>query len=326
NLVGDDRRVLVGFDRGGWSPGLFADMIDNGFDVLTWRKQPASDIAKDAFNAHQTTDATGAPAQLMLADQCVYVPFDQSKPDAQTVALRQVSILDNDHQAHILTSRHDLSATQIAETMSARWRAENYFRYGRMHMALDAHDSYAVGDDDGDRMVPNPAKDHTRKTAQAARQRLDREDARADAQLLAAATPAHGESSAIVTSAMETHILAPVLEAVDELDAAQADDQATPTRLPLKDVRPGQQVLETEKTLLTHAIRMAAYNIQAALAGAIRTHTAYSHAHNEAHALIRAALKTSGDIIPGAGTLTVRLDPLSTPRATRALKIGRAHV
>src|SRR5664279_5599859 len=36
--VGDDRRVLVGFDRGGWSPALFEHMDAQGFDVLTWRK------------------------------------------------------------------------------------------------------------------------------------------------------------------------------------------------------------------------------------------------------------------------------------------------
>jgi hypothetical protein len=40
---------------------------------------------------------------------------------------------------------------------------------------------------------------------------------------------------------------------------------------------------------------------------------------DEACAIIREALTTSGDIIPGDGTLTVRLDPLSAPRRTRAI-------
>jgi hypothetical protein len=31
-----DRRVTVGFDRGGWSPGLFAGMVAVGFNVLTY--------------------------------------------------------------------------------------------------------------------------------------------------------------------------------------------------------------------------------------------------------------------------------------------------
>jgi len=43
-LVGDDRRVLVGFDRGGWSPELFADLDAAGFDTLTSRKGKTADI------------------------------------------------------------------------------------------------------------------------------------------------------------------------------------------------------------------------------------------------------------------------------------------
>ena len=45
--VGDHRRVLVGFDRGGWSPALFAHMDAQGFDVLTWRKGSAEDVDPD---------------------------------------------------------------------------------------------------------------------------------------------------------------------------------------------------------------------------------------------------------------------------------------
>ena len=36
-LVGD-RRVTIVFDRGGWSPKLFLKLIDDGFDILTYRK------------------------------------------------------------------------------------------------------------------------------------------------------------------------------------------------------------------------------------------------------------------------------------------------
>src|SRR5699024_84965 len=159
DLVGDERRVLVGFDRGGWSPSLFKTMVDSGFDILTWRKHPAPDLESGAFHAHDTTDATGEPAQLMVADQCVRLTTDERT--GATVALRQVSLLDTDgHQAHILTSRHGLDATEVIELMSARWRVENYFRYARMRMALDAHDSYSAGEDDPERLVPNPPKDH----------------------------------------------------------------------------------------------------------------------------------------------------------------------
>jgi hypothetical protein len=54
-LVGDDRRVLVGFDRGGWSPTLFADLHAAGFDTLTWRKGHTADIEQHAFADHAHT-------------------------------------------------------------------------------------------------------------------------------------------------------------------------------------------------------------------------------------------------------------------------------
>jgi len=55
------------------------------------------------------------------------------------------------------------------------------------------------------------------------------------------------------------------------------------------------------------------------LARAIRVHTGYARANNEAHTLVRQALTGSGDIDPCDGTLTIRLDPLPTGRATAAI-------
>ncbi len=44
-IAGQDRKVTLCFDRGGWSPDLFADIIDAGFHLLTYRK---NDTGKDA--------------------------------------------------------------------------------------------------------------------------------------------------------------------------------------------------------------------------------------------------------------------------------------
>ena len=103
------------------------------------------------------------------------------------------------------------------------------------------------------------------------------------------------------------------------LDAAIAAHQAIPARLPLAQVNPGQQVLDTETKLIHHAIRIAAYNTAQSLARAIVTGTGYTRADDEAHTLIRTALTGSGDIIPDHDTLHIRLDPLSAPRHTAAI-------
>ena len=61
-VVGEGRRVTVCFDRGGWSPALFADITEAGFDLLTWRKGPAPDLPAGEFTTITCTDDRGCGA------------------------------------------------------------------------------------------------------------------------------------------------------------------------------------------------------------------------------------------------------------------------
>ena len=87
--VGDDRPVLVGFDRGGWSPALFAHMHAQGFDVLTWRKGLAENVDQTLFGDLTYTDDTGRCHQWRVADTTVDLPVD----DEQEFTMRQVSLI-----------------------------------------------------------------------------------------------------------------------------------------------------------------------------------------------------------------------------------------
>ncbi|NMM17487.1 MAG: hypothetical protein HHJ14_10240, partial [Cellulomonas sp.] len=71
----------------------------------------------------------------------------------------------------------------------------------------------------------------------------------------------------------------------------------------------------------------AAFTTNTALARDIRLDTGYARANHEAHTLARHVLTHSGDIDPGVdGVLTVRLDPMPTPRATAAIGELCAHL
>ena len=65
-----------------------------------------------------------------------------------------------------------------------------------------------------------------------------------------------------------THLTA----ATTDLAAAKATSATTASHLPLVQVRPGSRLLETETKLLTHAIRMSAYNTESALPRLLRPH------------------------------------------------------
>ena len=48
SLIGQ-RRLTVVFDRGGWSPGLFKTIINDGFDILTYRKGRLRSLPRRLF-------------------------------------------------------------------------------------------------------------------------------------------------------------------------------------------------------------------------------------------------------------------------------------
>jgi len=320
-------KVTLCFDRGGWSPDLFADIIDAGFDLLTYRKNDTGTelpaLPGEAFTTASWTGDDGRQRDYDLADTAVDLAISKGRHKGRVLALRQVTRRKPgrggaDRQAHILTTRPagDLPAAGVIYRMTARWREENYFRYARTHFALDALDSYATVPDDPARLVPNPAKKTTAAAVKAATKAAAQAEAARDQKLAALRSPAPGTST-VITNKMPARLDAPADAARARLAAARAAAKATPAKIPLSQHNPGQVRLDTETKLITHAIRMAACNAETILARALHGH--YARAGDEAFALIREALTASGDIIPGDGVLHVRLDPLTAPRRTRAL-------
>jgi len=323
-LVGPDRRCTVVFDRGGYSPQVFAEILTAGFEVLTyfkgaWARSASSEFTPTDFTAPDGSvhryELTERPIELAVAGQ--RATPDAAVTAASTLTLRLIVRRSPDgHQTPILTSRTDLTAAQIAYRMSARWRQENYFTCAREHFALDALDSYADHQDDLDRLVPNPAK--ARALTHVAGARADLSVAHAevahalDTAVVKAGRKGNGGKATVEPSAGQA-----LTAAHAELAADKATSRATASHLPLGQVRPGSRLLETERKLLTHAIRMSAYNSESALARLLRPH--YARGEDEARALLREAFTLPGDVQVTGDTLHVRLDPASAPRRSRAL-------
>jgi hypothetical protein len=319
-VAGQGRRVTVCFDRGGWSPALFAGITAAGSGLLTWRKGPAPDLPAEVVSTVTCADDRGRAHEYELADSTAELGISQGPRKGQTVRLRQVTRrvpakAGATRQIHVLTSRTDLPPGEVCWRMSARWREENYFRYARTRFALDALDSYAAGPDDPGRMVPNPAGKTAATRVRQAEAAAQAAEAARDAALLQLRSPAPGQASYLSNQVINA-LAAPVKAAWRELDEAD-QAAAVPARVPLGTLSPDMVRLEAEVKQITHAIRMAACNAETTLARALDGH--YARAGDEACALIREALTASGDIQPGDGELLIRLDPLTAQRRTQAL-------
>ena len=162
--LSSDRPVTVVFDRGGWSPKLFKELLTRGFHILTYRKGRSARLTDSAFSHHEAV-LDGRRVRYRLADRGIYIQYGP-RHARHRLHLRQVTRLGDDgHQTQVVTSRRDLSAIEVAYLMFARWRQENFFKYLREEYALDALVDYGVEPADATRDVPRSANNSTRSCA-----------------------------------------------------------------------------------------------------------------------------------------------------------------
>lgn len=307
-LVGR-RRTTVVFDRGGYSPKLFLQILAAGFDLLTYRKGRFRPIPRKRFEPRRTRQ-DGRTIAYVLADQEVRLLKGKLR-------LRQVTRLAEDgHQTPILTSRRDLPAAQVAYRMFGRWRQEHFFKYLREEYALDALAEYAVVPDDPARDVPNPvwaALEAQLRQAQAHLDRLQAEYGLAALTNLERQRPtmrgfkiAHGPLGKKIRRA---------LSRVADLEAQRAK---VPRRVPVQSVVADPVVkLAPERKHLTNLIKMVAYQAETELVRAVAPH--YRRVADEGRTLIQSALASAADLEVTDAELRVTLAPLSSPHRTRAI-------
>ena len=308
SLVGQ-RRLTVVFDRGGFSPKLFQQILAAGFDLLTYRKGRHPKIPQKRFQKYRTT-LGGAASSYTLADQEVRLLKGRLR-------LRQVTRrMGNGHQTPILTSRRDLPAAQVAYRMFDRWRQENFFKYLREEYALDALAEYATTPDDASREVPNPAwaaVDTQLRRAYAHWDRLQAEygleawtNSEQQRRTMRGFKTAQGKLGRKLWAAWEQ---------VQRLEKRRA---AIPKRVPVQSVTDQPVVkLAPERKHLTNLIKMLAYQSESDLLRLAAPH--YRRADDEGRTLIQSALASRADIEVTREELRITLTAQSSVHRTRVV-------
>ena len=303
------RRVTVVFDRGGFSPKLFQQIIAAGFDLLTYRKGRYPRIPRSRFNPH-TACLGGRKVSYVLADQEVRLLKGKLR-------LRQVTRrMDNGHQTPILTSRRDLAAAQVAYRMFDRWRQENFFKYLREEYALDALAEYAAVPADPTREVPNPVWTALDAQYRQAWARVDRLQSEYGLEALNNLERKHRTMRGLkIAYGKLGEKIWTAWQRVAQLAKRRA---AVPRRVPVREATDKPIVkLAPERKHLTNLIKMVAYQAESDLLRMVTPH--YRRADDEGRTLIQAALASAADLEVTKRELRVRLASQSSPHRTRAV-------
>lgn len=307
-LVGE-RRVTIVFDRGGFSPKLFLKLIEDGFDILTYRKGHSRRIARSRFHRYDAV-IDGFQVSYELADQGVRLLDGKLR-------MRQVTRLAEDgHQTPILTTRRDLPAVEVAYRMFERWTQENFFKYLREEYALDALVDYETVSDNPQRDVPNPRRLQMTADLQQARAEFERLTAEYGAE--AFVNPEQSRPTMRGFKAAHAQLAKRIRQAFDRITALEQKRMATPARIPVKDVVKKEIIkLNPERKLLTNLVKMIAYQAESDLFHLVAPH--YKRASDEGRTLIQSALAAPADIEVTPNELRVTLAPLSSPHRTHAI-------
>jgi hypothetical protein len=307
-LVGK-RRVTVVFDRGGYSPKLFQQILAARFDLLTYRKGRYPRIPIPRFQPRRA-HCGGRAVSYVLADQEVRLLKGKLR-------LRQVTrLMDNGHQTPILTSRRDLPAAQVAYRMFDRWRQENFFKYLREEYALDALVEYAAVPDDPTREVPNPAWAALDAQLRQAHAHLDRLQAEYGLEALTNLEPMRRTMRGFKIA--QGKLGGKIWSAVQRVLRLEKRRAAVPRRVPVQTVTEEPVVkLAPERKHLTNLIKMVAYQAESDLLRLVAPH--YRRTGDEGRTLIQSALASAADLKVTQTELRVILAAQSSPHRTRAI-------
>lgn len=320
-LVGDERRMTVIFDRGGFSPKLFARLIGLGFDVITYRKGKVHKLPAHQF-VTQRQKIDGVWRKYTICDRSRVrvgtLPRQKTptpkrgKAKKRYLWMREVRVLrDDGRQTPILTNRQDLSAVMVAYRIFHRWRQENYFKYMDDEFALDALLEYGAEE------LPETTDRRNPHWLQLTR-RLN--EVRAEVQRLQSELGKQAEANPEATRPTMRGFKIAHAGLREQLQTAQAQIERllqqrkkTPKRIPAHELKK----LKTEKKLIADAIKMAAYHVETQLLGMLQDH--YARADMEGRTLLHAAFQSPARLEVTTHELRVIIGCQSSPHRTTAL-------
>jgi hypothetical protein len=319
-LVNDDRSITVIFDRGGWSPQLFVELIESGSHILTYRKGRTPELPGEAFET-RTLEVEGRKVEYQLCDEpkvrvgAGKLAWSEGPP--RPLFLRQVTKLtDTGHQTQVLTSRQDLAAAEVLWRMFNRWRQENFFKYMRQEFAIDALVEYGALGVDPELERPNPERLAAHDEIKALRRKIEKLQGKRCEMVgdpYASQDAPHGFERFVPSKPKEQALRDQIKDLKLQLQELEALREELPERVSAGDL----ERLKPERKLLSDLFKIVAYHIESELVRLVAPH--YARTEDEGHKLIATALSSAADLEVTDHELRVTLAPQSSPHRSRAI-------
>jgi transposase len=156
--VAKDQRILLIFDRGGYSGPLFRKLTDEGVDFITYLKgrKAKRRFPSDRFERRwwEAVD----PAGIKKTKRYVYNIYEKGTRVRGAGIVRTLVLEDEDGQVPVLTNCPEMASAKVVHLLKMRWRQENSFKYLSENYGVEQLIQYGADYHNDDRMVENPKR------------------------------------------------------------------------------------------------------------------------------------------------------------------------
>lgn len=314
--VAKDQKILLIFDRGGYSGTLFSELDNQGIGFITYLKGRKAKRRFPSGHFERRWWEVTDPAGIQKTRRCVYNIYEKGTRVGGAGVLRTLVVKDEEGQVPVLTNSTDLASAKVVHLLKMRWRQENSFKYLSEHYGVEQLIQYGATYSEDERLVENPARAKLRKKID----ELQAEIVFKEAELGQALEfndekvrrTARGVKLAHSALRREINRL---YERVQRLEHRLAQ---TPSKVALSELT-GKQLratMKTDRRNLVNAIKIATYNAERLLARCFFRHYADPR---DWLTMFRAILHLPGRIACVDGSIRIDLRPPDQPRVRQAL-------
>jgi hypothetical protein len=305
--AGPGGRIMLGFDRGGAYPAVFAHCREQEVHWVTYRRAPLAVPA--SLPVITAVTYAGRIREIAWAEETV-----QLKDYGEA---RQLTLFEDGKVAlQILTSDSGACPADILSWLKSRWREENFLKYASENYGIDKICDYLAATEVNTKLARNPARDRANATVRAAEKTL------AGAERGLAALLADPRLAVTVKNDRIPGLQDKITRARRDLAAATEARKPVPAKLPANQISPDAEtaLLRAGRRGLQMVLRLLAHNAEHWLSGHLN---AYLNDDDEYRAITRETIirGLAGTITCDTAAITVTLQRPASRRVARALSL-----
>jgi len=313
--VAKDQKILLIFDRGGYSGSLFRELNKQGVGFITYLKGRKAKRRFSSGHFERRWWEVTDPAGIQKTRRYVYKIYEKGTRVGGAGVLRTVVVEDEDGQIPVLTNSSDPSA-KLVHLLKMRWRQENSFKYLSEHYGVEQLIQYGATYSEEKRLVENPARVKLRKKIEELQTEIVFKEAELGQALEFNDEKVRRTARGVklAHSALRREING-LYHRVQRLEHRLAH---TPSKVALSELtgKKLRATMKTDRRNLVNAIKIATYNAERLLARCFFRHYADPR---DWLTMFRAILHLPGRITCVDGTIRIDLRPPDRPRVRQAL-------